>query len=55
MQESKLNSQYTQAALLDQLDLIEYFEPVGHKPYWGEILDKQKKIYEALGVKVPSL
>ena len=41
--------------LLDELDTIELFEAPGHGRLLGEVTDKQEKIYEALGVKPPSL
>ena len=41
--------------LLDELDIIELFEAPGHGRILGEITEKQKAIYDALGVKPPSL
>ncbi len=44
---------YTMGTLLDKLDVIECFEQKGHKIRIGEILQKQKDIYTALGVEPP--
>ncbi|EOS44510.1 hypothetical protein C810_03169, partial [Lachnospiraceae bacterium A2] len=38
----------------DKLDVIECFEDANHSLRIGELLDKQAKIYEDLGVKVPT-
>lgn len=53
MQDHKLFKTYTLGTLLDQLDVIECFEVPGKKMRVGEILQKQKAIYEAMGVKSP--
>jgi transposase len=50
MQIKNLYKKYTPATLLDKIDLIEYFEYPNTKPRVGEILEKQKEIYEAMGV-----
>jgi transposase len=55
MQINGLFKQYTLQGLLDKLDVIECFEHPGHKLRVGEVLQKQKKIYESLGVPPPSL
>jgi ribosome assembly protein YihI (activator of Der GTPase) len=54
MQETGLFKNYTMQTLLDKLDVIERFESPGHKPYIGEILDKQNEIYKCLGMNPPS-
>ena len=54
MQDSGLFKQYTLQGVLDQLDLIECFEMPGSKLQAGEILEKQKGIYQSLGVPSPS-
>ena len=54
MQDSGLFKQYTLQGVLDQLDLIECFEIPGSKLQVGEILEKQKAIYQSLGVPPPS-
>jgi len=53
MQTKNLYKKYTLQTLLDKVDLIEYFEYPNTKPRVGEVLEKQKKIYEAMGVAVP--
>jgi hypothetical protein len=40
--------------LIDSLDVIERFEYEGQRPYCGEITDKQRKLYAALGVEPPN-
>jgi hypothetical protein len=54
MQEHNLYKKYTLQTLLDELDVIECFEYPGKKLQVGEVLQKQKEIYEALGVVAPS-
>lgn len=55
MQEAKLFDKWTLQSLLDELDVIELFEAPEHGRVLGEITNKQKDIYEALGVPIPSL
>ena len=45
---------YTLQGALDKLDVIECFEEPGQRLRIGEFLEKQKAIYEALGVALPS-
>lgn len=54
MQETDLFKSYTLQGALDKLDVIEYFEEPGYKPRIGELLEKQKEIYECMGVDPPS-
>ena len=54
MKKSDLYKNYTLHQLLDELDVIECFEDANHSLRIGELLNKQAKIYEALGVKVPT-
>ena len=54
MQVKKLYKKYTLQSLLDKLDVIECFGYSGKKIRVGEVLEKQKEIYEAMGVEVPS-
>ena len=54
MQTHELYKKYTLQSLLDRLDVIECFEYPGKKLRVGEVLEKQKEIYEAMGVEVPS-
>ena len=55
MQDAGLFKQWTLQGLLDEIDTIERFEAPGHGHIIGEITKKQAEIYEALGVKPPSL
>lgn len=54
MKKSDLYKKYTLHQLLDELDVIECFEDANHSLRIGELLNKQAKIYEDLGVKVPT-
>jgi hypothetical protein len=40
--------------LLDKLDVIECFEQPGKSLRVGEILEKQKQLYDDLGVVLPT-
>jgi transposase len=53
MQVKNLYKQYTLQTLLDKIDVIECFEYPNAKLRVGEILEKQKDIFEAMGVEVP--
>jgi len=54
MQVSDLFKKYTIQSDLDKLDVIECFEIPGQQLRIGEVLEKQKEIYYALGVSPPS-
>ncbi len=54
MQETDLFKTYSLQQMLDKLDVIECFEIPGQILQVGEILDKQKMIYDKLGIKHPS-
>ncbi len=54
MQNQQLFKKYTLQTLLDTVDVIECFEEPKRKLRVGEVLQKQKKIYEAMGVVDPS-
>ena len=54
MQDTGLFRDYTLQGALDRLDVIECFEHPGQKLLVGEILEKQRNIYEAMGVKTPA-
>lgn len=54
MQDTNLFKKYTLQGALDQLDVIECFESPGKKLRIGEVLSKQKEIYESLGVIPPT-
>lgn len=55
MQDAKLFEKWTLQGLLDELDVIELFEAPEHGRVLGEITEKQEKLYQSLGVPVPSL
>lgn len=55
MQDAKLFNKYTLQGMLDELDLIELFEAPGHARILGEITEKQKELFNKLGVSPPSL
>ena len=44
---------YTMIGLLDELDVIECFQQPGKALFVGEILNRQKQLYEDLGVQPP--
>ena len=44
----------TMQELFDELDVIELFQQPGSAAYYGEITDKQRKLYVALGVEPPA-
>ena len=54
MQEAGMFQNYTIQSLLDKLDIIECFENPGYDIRVGEVLTKQKQIYEALGINPPA-
>ena len=54
MQESGLFKDYTVQTLLDKLDIIECFENPGFDLRVGEVLKKQRLIYEALNTTPPA-
>lgn len=54
MQEAGMFQNYTIQSLLDKLDIIECFENPGCDLRVGEVLTKQKQIYEALGINPPT-
>ena len=53
MQDARLFGKYTLQDLLDELDVIESLEVPGKEPIYGEVLERQVKIYEAMGVPAP--
>lgn len=54
MQEKDLFKNYTLQGVLDKLDVIECFEQPGQDLHVGEILEKQRALYEDLGVAPPT-
>jgi len=53
MRDKKLYADYTLYSLLDELDVIEYYEHPGKVGHWGEITKKQQALYESLEVHAP--
>ncbi|MEG6521774.1 IS1634 family transposase [Desulfotomaculum sp. 1211_IL3151] len=54
MQDTDLFKNYTLQGAIDKIDIIECFESPGQKLRVGEFLEKQKEIYQCLGVTPPS-
>lgn len=55
MDAAKLSERYTLSGLIDEIDTIERYESPRHRPRILAVTDKQKKIYEALGIKPPTV
>jgi len=53
MQQKGLYKEYTLEQVLLELDSIQSFCEPGRRPIVGEVLERQRKIYEALGVEPP--
>ncbi len=49
-EDSGLLSSYTMHELLDEPDVIEYFQTPEKSPFQGEVLKKREQIYRDLGV-----
>lgn len=54
MQITNLFRNYTMQGVLDKLDVIECFEKPGQRMHVGEVLEKQKAIYQSLDVEPPA-
>ncbi len=54
MDENGLFSDYTMQSLLDELDVIEYYQHPGKAHHLSEIINKQRKLYELMNVPVPT-
>ena len=54
MDEHGLFSDYTMQSLLDELDVIEYYQQPGKAHHLSEITNKQRKLYELMEVPVPT-
>lgn len=54
MDKAGLFKNYTMQELLDELDIIEQFHQPGKRPHMGEITEKQKKLYTAMNIEVPT-
>jgi len=47
MDKAGLFKSYTMQELIDELDVIEIYQQPGKAAYYGEITQKQRKLYEA--------
>ena len=54
MDKNGLFSDYTMQSLLDELDVIEYYQQPGKAHHLSEITNKQRKLYELMEVPVPT-
>ena len=54
MSDQKLFKKYTMQELLDELDIIEFFEQSGREIRVGEMTKKQADLYLKLGIKPPT-
>ena len=54
MDENALFSDYTMQSLLDELNVIEYYQQPGKAHHLSEITNKQRKLYELMEVPVPT-
>ena len=54
MDKAGLFKNYTMQEMFDELDVIEVYQQPGGAPYYGEITEKQRKLYSALGVEAPA-
>ena len=54
MDDNGLFKNYTMLSLLDELDIIEYYQHPGKAHHLSEITEKQRKLYEIMQVSVPT-
>ena len=54
MDKEGLFKNYTMQELFDELDVIEKYQQPGGSAFYGEITDKQRKLYIALGTEPPA-
>lgn len=54
MDDNGLFKNYTMQELLDELDIIEFFQQPGKQHHLSEITEKQKKLYQYMKVNVPT-
>ncbi len=54
MDDNNLFKNYTMQSLLDELDVIEYYQQPGKEYHLSEITAKQRKIYELMNIDVPT-
>jgi hypothetical protein len=53
MSDKNLYASFSFRQLMDEIDVIEYFEYAGQHGHWGEITSKQGLILRAFDVKLP--
>ncbi len=53
MDDKSLFRNYTMQSLLDELDIIEYYQQPGKSHHLSEMTEKQRSLYEMMGVVVP--
>lgn len=53
MKSRNLYRNYSIQSLLDELDVIERFDYQGQRTRYGEITERQRKIYKAFGIRAP--
>ena len=54
MDDHDLFKSYTMQTLLDDLDIIEYYQQPGRAHHLSEITKKQASLYDAMEVEVPT-
>ena len=54
MDKAGLFKSYTMQELFDELDVIEMYQQPGKAAYYGEITQKQRKLFEALSIQHPA-
>lgn len=54
MEKHDLYKNYTMQTLLDDLDIIEYYQQPGKAHHLSEVTKKQEQLYDAMEVKQPS-
>ena len=54
MDDNGLFKNYTMQSLLDELDIIEYYQHPGKAHHLSEITEKQRKLYEIMQASVPT-
>ena len=54
MDDNGLFKNYTMQEVLDELDIIEYYQQPGKQHHISEITEKQKKLYHYMAVDPPS-
>ena len=54
MDDNNLYRNYTMQSLLDTLDIIEFYQQPGKTHHLSEITEKQRVLFEMMGVSAPS-